>query len=463
MTTSSSPDRREWFYSREGRICGSPAPGDLAELLETQAIPSDSLVWCQGMAEWQGAAQAIASGAPPAQAEGAKPAPWLPPVLPADAQVAVRSDIRPGPLRPARSSLARASYLAAHWRGEHSLARSFWLNHMLIAGAATSVLFAAIGWANRRLGERPVPLLALVLTVLTLVLLVQAWEIVGTWRAARRSRSVLGRPVRAWIVRALLRLDAVGTVSLLIGAVVPHAGAALSGMPFALPGATVRDQGRRVDFSGPITLASPAEFRRALAAAPSARLVRLSSAGGVVVAAREVARAIRIASLDTEVVQDCASACTLVFFSGRHRTLHDGARLGFHSYSSPAMTPQAVVAEEEIERQAYQAAGLPPAFVDRIFSVPPNGVWYPPRPALIAAGFATDDTPGRAPADGPPAVRIGTTLPPSARSQQPTPVIALAPGAGTQFPGAGRPGSRPLEPLRPDAVARRTPVSGKGA
>ncbi len=299
MTTSSPPDAREWFYSGEGRICGPADPGDLAELLDARTIPSGSLVWCQGMDRWQGVAEAIAAGPPPPPAPGAPPVPWLPPALPAEARGTAPGDTRPGSPRlarnslargsPARGSPARGSYLAAHWRGEHSLARSFWLNHLLIAGAATFVLSAAIGSADHRLGERPAPLLALVLPVLALLVLVQAWQIAGTWRAARWSRHMLGRPVRAWIVRAILRLDVVGTVFLLVGAVVPHAGAALSGLPFALPGATVRDQARRIDFSGPITLASPAQFRRALAAAPAARLVRLSSAGGVVVAAREMA------------------------------------------------------------------------------------------------------------------------------------------------------------------------------
>ena len=460
MTTSSSPCGQEWFHSREGRICGPTIPGTLADLIETKAIASDSLVWCQGMATWQGAADAIATGLPPPQAEGAKPAPWLPPALPDEARRPVPGDIRPGPSRfrgsLAWSSPARGSYVAAHWRGEHSLARSFWLNHLLIAGAAGFALFAAIGWANRRLGERPVSLLALVLPVLALVLLVQAWEIAGTWRSARRSRDVLGRPVRAWIVRALLRFDAIGTVLLLIGTIVPHASAALSGMPFDLPGATVRDGGRRIDVSGPITQASPAQFRRALATAPAARLVRLSSAGGIVVAAREIAIAIRAAGLDTEVVQDCASACTLVFFSGRHRTLHDGARLGFHSYSSPGMTPQAVIAEEEIERQSYLAAGLPAAFIDRIFSVPPNRVWYPPRPELITAGFATADTPGRAPADGPPAA-----LSPHAQDQTqpapPVPVSAQTSGATARLPEPRLP-----DPDRHSAVPRRGSASGRG-
>ncbi len=128
------------------------------------------------------------------------------------------------------------------------------------------------------------------------------------------------------------------------------------------------------------------------------------------------------------------------------------------------MTPQAVVAQQEVERQAYRATGLPAAFVDRIFSVPPNGVWYPPRPELIAAGFVTIDTADRAPAGDPPARQPAAAPPTPAQGRAPpAPVLALAPDPGARFQEPGRSDARPLQPRRPDAVARRPAVPGGGA
>ena len=122
----------------------------------------------------------------------------------------------------------------------------------------------------------------------------------------------------------------------------------------------------------------------------------LESPGGRVGQARAIAGMIRAAGLDAEVTTSCVSACTIMFFSGRHRWLREGARLGFHSYSSAAMTPQAIVLDEEIDRRAYTEAGVSPAFIERIFSVPPAQVWYPAREEVAVAGFATSEVPARA-------------------------------------------------------------------
>lgn len=396
MTASPTNTAREWFHASEGRTCGPTSLGDLVGFLRSREIQPGSLVWCQGMTAWQTPAEAIAAGPPAPPDQGGPATPWLPPPLPASvasqrphgrdpASTADRLDASTGRARP-------NSYVAAHWRGDLSLARSFWLNHILIAGLAVFALLAATGQIDRGLGERPALVLALTLPILVLLLLVQGWQIAGTWRSARRRAFLRGHDVLRRFVQTLLVIDMAGTAIIVLGASVNHVQAALSGLPVAVAGAIVRDEGRRIDLSGPLTPASPEIFRHALALAPGVRLARLSSDGGSVPAARQIATVIRDAGLDTEVAQTCASACTIVFFGGHHRILRDGARLGFHSYSSPTMTPQAIVADEEVERKTYQAAGLPADFIERIFSVPPSRVWYPQRDEAIAAGFATAET-----------------------------------------------------------------------
>lgn len=402
MTTSSTAAAREWFHVRDGRTCGPTDAGDLIELLKSHTIAPDSLVWCQGMTAWTTPAEAIAAGLPTLPAKDGPAMPWLPPSPPSSASGARIQEPQgrnPVPVRGRAASPERVkpdSYLAAHWRGDYSLARSFWLNHLLIAGLCVFALCAATGMIDRSLGERPSLVLALTLPILALLSCVQGWQLVGTWRSAGRRTLLRGRAGLSRFVRTLLVIDMAGTAIIVLGASAGHVQAALSGLPVPVPGAIVRDQGRRIDFSGPITSASPEIFRHALALAPSVRLARLSSNGGSVAAGRQIATMVREAGLDTEVAQTCASACTLVFFGGHRRILRDGGRLGFHSYSSDAMTPQALLADEEVERKTYQAAGLPADFVERIFSVPSSRVWYPQRDEVIAAGFATAEIPSAA-------------------------------------------------------------------
>src|SRR3974390_149573 len=54
-----SPERRQepqnmpWFYALEGQRLGPVADSQLDELLRLRKIGPATLVWCEGMSEWQ--------------------------------------------------------------------------------------------------------------------------------------------------------------------------------------------------------------------------------------------------------------------------------------------------------------------------------------------------------------------------------------------------------------------------
>ena len=85
-------------------------------------------------------------------------------------------------------------------------------------------------------------------------------------------------------------------------------------------------------FTGDINFGATRDFVSILAAHPNIQTVLLESDGGVIVEARGMANTILDNGLNTRVESDCYSACTLVFISGRVRSLGDKAALGFHQY-----------------------------------------------------------------------------------------------------------------------------------
>jgi hypothetical protein len=282
------------------------------------------------------------------------------------------------------------TYFERHWRGELSLRVSYWVNDVLLGGIAYEVAIHGISAVERATGEQPVACLGFVGGILWLWFGLQIWVVRGTWRSATRSRQC-GRRGRATIVQALLCFSMFGMISLPIVKLAPIALAAANGRPVPVIGTVLREGGRVIDFNGLVTSTSADEFRRVLDSSQPT-LVRLQSHGGLVAQARSIAAMIRTRGLDTEVSQRCASACTIMFFAGRRRSL-SGGTLGFHSYSNPLNTPQAIVAEEEAERRTYLAGGVSPRFVAQIFNVPPAKIWYPTGEEIEAAGFATRSRP----------------------------------------------------------------------
>ncbi|WP_428491066.1 hypothetical protein [Rhodopila sp.] len=278
-------------------------------------------------------------------------------------------------------------YLERHWRGELSLGVSFWLNHVLLGAIGGAVMSLGVAWVRRASSEVPVACLFFTLAVLVLWVGAQSWQILGTWRSATRAREIR-RWRRASIVQALLSFSVLASVLQILALLLPIGRAVFAGGSVAVPGTMLREGGRVIEFEGAIGTTSAVEFGRVLDASRPV-VVRLSSEGGLVAQARQIAAMIRARGLDTEVERRCVSACTIVFFAGRNRLLQGSGTLGFHSYASAALTPQALVSIEEFDRQTYLAGGVAPNFVDSIFAVPPAKLWFPSKQQAEAAGFAT--------------------------------------------------------------------------
>ncbi|HZY19132.1 MAG TPA: hypothetical protein VFE82_11680 [Ramlibacter sp.] len=107
--------------------------------------------------------------------------------------------------------------------------------------------------------------------------------------------------------------------------------ACLAGAPGAVHAdARVRMEGERIVFEGRITAASAAQFRQ-LAQDPAVRRLVITSGGGLVGPALDMAETVRERALDVEVPATCLSSCAnYVFPAGRRKVLGWAGAVGWH-------------------------------------------------------------------------------------------------------------------------------------
>lgn len=141
--------------------------------------------------------------------------------------------------------------------------------------------------------------------------------------------------------------------------------------------------------------------------------MRLTSDGGYIEAAYEMAAIITDYGLNTEVQGECASACAILFSAGAERVMNRGGRIGLHpsSWGMDSMRAYyedvradngwtdeftfAVWVYEEGQRDAnklithFLSRGISADFAVKVVSVGMNGMWYPTRAEMEEAGLIT--------------------------------------------------------------------------
>lgn len=127
-----------------------------------------------------------------------------------------------------------------------------------------------------------------------------------------------------------------------------------------------------IKMSGIVASGAALDFRRALRAAPDAKLIILNSDGGNVQAGLLIADDIQQRALATYIPKEskCYSACSYIFLSGKERKA-DG-ELGVHQISSDS--PDLVGAQLAISDiiEVLSRFDTPPAVMQIMFKTPPN-------------------------------------------------------------------------------------------
>ena len=143
---------------------------------------------------------------------------------------------------------------------------------------------------------------------------------------------------------------------------------------------------------------------------PNIKTLQLNSFGGLIDAAVYMSDIIIDYELDTDVVGECASACTFLFLAGEKRTIQRGSWLGFHqgSWDKDSIKEHFEYNKEEYGwKSAFEHAswiykdtqkqifrdmeylierGVEPLFAIKTMKADSKDMWYPRRKELEAAG-----------------------------------------------------------------------------
>lgn len=287
--------------------------------------------------------------------------------------------------RPAK--VQKTGYFKAHWRGEHSLVRAYWVNSFLVATPLSLALTGLMGWIGAK-GDSLQVIAIVILIGFPLLMALDVWCIVGAWRSATNYLREHGSALWGWLARITLVMSTLQlAVSVLFG-FLPDVGEfwqmARGIDPIGQATFSFSPDGRSLKLEGVIGMGD-GERLKALLGSPAAsnlKRVDLSSPGGRVREAERMASALKEHKHEARAVGTCASACTLVFLAGNPRQLAPEGQLGFHRASTGTYNP---VFEELANQQlakTYRELGLPQPMIDKTLRTSSHSMWFVPREEL---------------------------------------------------------------------------------
>ncbi len=283
------------------------------------------------------------------------------------------------------------NFFVKHWRGDYSLARSYWVNMLLVSLLAPVVGIMLLPWLGEKFPARYGS--AGFLFVTTLGIVVWSWAVSGTWASANKHVQRGGKSGWATAAKFMIVLGVLktfGDVGNMMPTLQEHIRVATGAQLGPSTKLEVRADGRSILLSGGINDGSAEQLDKALQMAPAVTTVVFSSEGGWIREGQMLADVIRKRGLNTYVEGYCASACTIAFLAGKERAAAPEARIGFHASRSVGSMEATPSAEETAQlRTLYRNAGLPDSFVREALDTPHEKMWHPPHELLLSAGVLT--------------------------------------------------------------------------
>jgi hypothetical protein len=281
---------------------------------------------------------------------------------------------------------ARGWFVARYWRGEFPLGVTFWVGGSLVL-LLQFIQMGTFGMLADSMSLRVGAIVVLSMYAITLLLF--SWQCVGVWRAATHrasERPTLWTPLARLCVITGAIAFAYVCVALLWLPAREHALIAIGRDPLPPLDARVTTNDTVLLLHGTFGAGSAERVRALLDETRSIRTVALSSPGGRLREASEIARMVRRRGLDTYVDTRCESACTFVFLAGKDRAATPNARIGFHRPSFAGLAPMGFDPATRGMLDTYRSAGIPKSFLDRVAATDPARMWYPEQRELEAAG-----------------------------------------------------------------------------
>jgi hypothetical protein len=224
----------------------------------------------------------------------------------------------------------------------------------------------------------------------TCILGLICWQLVGTWRSARRYGATRHRQGRSafWggVARVAVILGVISTTSTILKDGAPQIietwRIAFQNDP-SIPDYSIRvmRDGTEAEIVGGLKYGLADDFVKILGASRGVKVVHLDSVGGRLGEGEKLYEIIRSRGLTTYVSAKCMSACTLAFAGGRERYLREGAVLGFHKGAFPGANDDGL---DGVQSAVFARAGFDRGFVAKALSTP-NADMYKPEPDVLLA------------------------------------------------------------------------------
>ncbi|MES2038403.1 MAG: ATP-dependent Clp protease proteolytic subunit [Pseudomonadota bacterium] len=291
------------------------------------------------------------------------------------------------------SQSGTGNYIKAHWRGQLSLGKSFWLNGVGIGNLLAALMVTGLARLMEASDTSLRILAGVSLLGFAIAVLVWLWSITGIIRSASKHTARGGSGLVAGLTLLLAFFNILGMLLNASSSYVPQM------KEFAML-ASGHDSMKRVEIStsdkgdvlqlrGTIGEGSMASFADALKKNPQVKTVSLSSPGGRLREAQQIAKLIKSGQLNTYVEGECSSACTYVFLAGKDRAATPNAHIGFHQPSFPGIGGAELAVATDSMAKHYRAANLPEDFIQIAIHTKAEGMWYPNREEMVKAGVIT--------------------------------------------------------------------------
>ncbi len=282
------------------------------------------------------------------------------------------------------------NYIKKHWRGELSLAVSFWINLLLInfvIRLVEKLLFYNEVIKNPVIAAR----VSFVYAAFAL-LIIYPWQFVGLWRACNYRIKTGGKRFWARTTQVLVVLGFICTLSNLnlswpiykdffrIGFQKDEYG------NYTLK---LEKNNTLIHLQGGLCFGVSKDVTKLLKKYPEVEGIILDSYGGRIYEGRELAKIISTYGLDTYSLKGCYSAATTAFIAGKNRFLGIGANLAFHQYKMGYKNLGALVdmeAEQAKDLLIFQQQGINSEFLNKLFNTPHDDLWYPTVDEMLDAG-----------------------------------------------------------------------------
>jgi hypothetical protein len=380
-----------WYVAANGAQEGPFSFAEIVAAVAQGKLKEHDLIWRPGLPSWSTAASVPGLFIPPeiahetSVAKAETMAAAAPPVV-IDAHTD-RNSVAEAAIGPGLSTDSKVvqrpkkgNYFSRHWRGDLSLAVSYWINGFLLNILVGGATVAYVAYAESVADEGLIKAFILMNVFIAFLLIAYTWQFVGVWRAASNSPKRGGSRLWAVLAQVLIVLGVLRFAGEFATEVAPVYGRFTEILFVEEPAKKLSvaplHSGAVINFDGEIKIGSHKAFRATLDAAPNAKVVRLKSNGGWISEAKAIAIDIRERRLEAVVDEYCVSACTYLFLSGSKRWLTDEGRLGFHAPGN-SVTKQTTSEDIEKERRSLVGFGVPQAMADKAVSTPHSSMWYP--------------------------------------------------------------------------------------